>query len=268
MPFLSVVPSAHSSEHSARNRHSSRGRRHHFSWIPRFANANLEWNFFGRAQTINCKFKFIQLLFAAAHLAPLMGVISHALSITAPLSHTGTTYRPQVLIKGKKERKEKQLTSAVEKWANASCHTSDPRVKVQMKEWSLSVARYLVIRSMQLPPSALTYVRRQAFFPFFFFLSFSCRAVVITSSHLLLNLYCLISIRPIPTSTPQKNLKKQQLCNFECSRSKFPSDFDPRIWGCYLHHLSIHPRKKFFIFLIFLLHSLRGKVTTQNGYLF
>lgn len=134
-----------------------------------FRKRDLEWNFFGRAQTINCKFKFIQLLFAAAHLAPLMGVISHALSITAPLSHTGTTYRPQVLIKGKKERKEKQLTSAVEKWANALCHTSDPRVKVQMKEWSLSVARYPVIRSMQLPPSALTCVRRQAFFPFFFF---------------------------------------------------------------------------------------------------
>lgn len=80
-----------------------------------FRKRNFLRNFFWRAQTINCKFKFIQLLFAAAHLAPLMGVISHALSITAPLSHTGNTYRPQVLIKGKKERKEKQLTSAVEK---------------------------------------------------------------------------------------------------------------------------------------------------------
>lgn len=38
-------------------------------------------------------------VFAAAHLTPTTSVISHILSITAPLSHTCTTYRPVVLIK-------------------------------------------------------------------------------------------------------------------------------------------------------------------------
>lgn len=55
-------------------------------------------------------------------LSPITSVISHIRSITAPLSNTCTTYRRVVLIK-------KQLTSAVEKWTNASCHTSDSRVK-------------------------------------------------------------------------------------------------------------------------------------------
>lgn len=34
-----------------------------------------------------------------AHLTPITGVSSHIFSITAPLSHTCTTYRPVVLIK-------------------------------------------------------------------------------------------------------------------------------------------------------------------------
>lgn len=88
----------------------------------------LSWTFgaktfkFPQNLTIRNEAKLLPCLFYAAHFTPITSVISHILSITNPLSHTCTTYRLVVLIK-------KQLTSAVEKWTNASCHTSDPSVE-------------------------------------------------------------------------------------------------------------------------------------------
>lgn len=74
-------------------------------------------------------------MFAAAHLTPTMSVISHILSITAPLSHTCTTYRPMVLIKKKKTtdissgKMNKRLMS----------HFRPQGERVQMNEWSLTL---------------------------------------------------------------------------------------------------------------------------------
>lgn len=67
-----------------------------------------------------------------AHLTPITGVISHIFSITAPLSHTCTTYRPVVLIKKttdiSSEKKNKCLMS----------HFRPQGERVQMNEWSVS----------------------------------------------------------------------------------------------------------------------------------
>lgn len=61
-----------------------------------------------------------------------MSVISHILSITAPLSHTCTTYRPVVLIKKttdiSSEKMNKRLMS----------HFQPRGERVQMNEWSVS----------------------------------------------------------------------------------------------------------------------------------
>lgn len=70
-------------------------------------------------------FKLLRFLCFAAHKPTTTSVISHVLSITAPLSYTSSVNRPPLLITKKKEK----LTSAVKKWTNAPCHTSDPRVK-------------------------------------------------------------------------------------------------------------------------------------------
>lgn len=91
--------------------------------------------------------KVLQFLFFESHLNSIMSVISQILSITVPLSRTCTTYTPVVLIK-------KQLTSAVEKWTNASCHTSDSRVK-ERKWTSDQLACYPIICVMWLPLSVL-----------------------------------------------------------------------------------------------------------------
>lgn len=61
-----------------------------------------------------------------------MSVISHILSITAPLSHTCTTYRPVVLIKKTTDissgKMNKRLVS----------HFRPQGERVQMNEWSVS----------------------------------------------------------------------------------------------------------------------------------
>lgn len=133
--------------------------------------------FWGRAQTINCKFKFIQLLLTAAHLASLMGVILHALSKTAPLSHTGTTYRRQVLIKRREEKyREKRKTTDISSGKMSKCLVSHLRPqgeRVQMKERSLSSS----LSSHPFIAAFLVCVRHQAFF---FSSSFFCQTVVIT----------------------------------------------------------------------------------------
>lgn len=122
----------------------------------------------------------LERLCFAAHIPPTMSVISHVLSITAPLSYTFTANRPPVLITKKKEKKKENPSSAVKKWTNAPCHTSDPWVK-ECKWKNDCLPRYPIICTVSLPMSALTCVRNS---------SSNC------SFHLLAHLRCLIWINP------------------------------------------------------------------------
>lgn len=84
----------------------------------------------------------LERLCFAAHIPPTMSVISHVLSITAPLSYTFTANRPPVLITKKKKRKKK---TRHQQWRNEQT----PRVTLPTLGWKSANERMIAYLATQ-----------------------------------------------------------------------------------------------------------------------
>ena len=81
---------------------------------------------------VNPNFYIVSLVLLIAHRAPITSAISHILSITAPLSHTCTTYRPVVLIKKTTDISSEKVNKCL------VSHFRPQGERVQMNKWSVS----------------------------------------------------------------------------------------------------------------------------------